>query len=252
MNFIQNKSSHTVYLIFFALFWGCDSQQQVNQVPRLTLIPATDYLYVFNDIYTSSSKIDSLEINEENFDSLKLYALLFPQKKQINPLLIVKPASVANGLGNAEKLVNWLNGKGLKYEVQDTMSAGEKERFQVSDLKAIKDFQKAMAELQRPPDPSKDGLALIFYLKEDGTIKYKTTADNYYSEENNIPIYPASTENIFQVINQEELVFKEAQKELKIFVVGNKNAKYAAFKNLTDAFKKKDFYKFKILIAPKK
>ena len=90
--------------------------------------------------------------------------------------------------------------------------------------------------------------ALVFFLNDDNTIGYKTSAD--WRKADQIIINPGNSENIQKVITDAELNFKSLNKKMEIVIKNDKGGKYPQFKTLIDALKEKEIFKFSMITTP--
>ncbi len=92
--------------------------------------------------------------------------------------------------------------------------------------------------------------ALVFFINDDNTIGYKTSAD--WSKTDQIIINPGNSENIQKVITDAEINFKSLDKKMEIVIKRDNAGKYHQFKTLIDALKEKEILKFQLFTEPLK
>ncbi len=90
--------------------------------------------------------------------------------------------------------------------------------------------------------------ALVFFINNDNTIGYKTSAD--WSKTDQIIINPGNSENIQKVITDTEIEFKSLNKKMEVVIRSDKSGKYPQFKTLIDALKEKEIFKFSMITLP--
>ena len=94
-------------------------------------------------------------------------------------------------------------------------------------------------------DFPRDKPALFFLLTKDDKIFYKYDSTN--QDKNFIQINPFTTEKIVQVISKLEKLYKVTFNENNVLVKGDGSVRYPVFKQLKEALKKKEIFKFKIV-----
>lgn len=203
----------------------------VNPKYLLTLVLDQDKcLYYTGDL----SSIE--QVNKIDYEKLREVIIAFRKEMRDSSVIFIKPAEKA-GYKNIVDVLDEMTINDIKKYAMLDLTKEEEEMLGMRGFMSINETEYIApgTELKRKPD-------MVFVLSRNGDISY-TSGDQTEKKR----ISPASADNIVKVIDKTACALNKNASDLAVDLVGDKDAKYPQFKELIDAFKKKDLLNFKLI-----